>query len=368
MRRRTVNYDNLVGGYVRWTVNAATAGTATLAFRFANGTTTSRPMDITVNGTLVADELSFPGTGNWDTWQTKSITAAVNAGSNTIRATATTANGGPNVDYLDFDVPAVTDYQAENATISQGVVESNHLGYTGTGFVNYDNLVGSYVEWTVNADAAGTVNFEIRYANGGTVNRPMDVFLNGVLIRDELAFNPTGNWDTWANQTFSANLVAGTNKIRATATTANGGPNVDRLRIGTSSGGAPTASDLLAKVTTCSQISNGKYKTDSDVSTATVAVCQKTGAVFWKADMDIDCDGIRTTQCNENTDCCYQPDTFCHTSTDSPLNAAALPYVVVPSPSSIWDYRNYSIGCGTVVAVIYNNQVEYARSRATAQP
>jgi len=175
-----------------------------------------------------------------------------------------------------------------------------------------------------------------------------------------LAFNPTGNWDTWANQTFSANLVAGTNKIRATATTANGGPNVDRLRIGTSSGGAPTASDLLAKVTTCSQISNGKYKTDSDVSTATVAVCQKTGAVFWKADMDIDCDGIRTTQCNENTDCCYQPDTFCHTSTDSPLNAAALPYVVVPSPSSIWDYRNYSIGCGTVVAVIYNNQVEYA--------
>src|SRR6266545_4488409 len=121
-----------------------------------------------------------------------------------------------------------------------------------------------------------------------------------------------------------------------------------------------TANELLAKVTTCSQISNGKYKTDSDVSTATVAVCQKTGAVFWKADMDIDCDGIRTTQCNETTDPWFQPDTFCHTSTDTPLNSAALPYVVVPSPSSIWDYRNYSIGCGTVVAVIYNNRVEYA--------
>src|SRR6266511_506730 len=127
-----------------------------------------------------------------------------------------------------------------------------------------------------------------------------------------------------------------------------------------SSGGGPTADELLAKVTSCSQISNGKYKTDSDVSTATVAVCQKTGAVFWKADMDIDCDGIRTTQCNETTDPWFQPDTFCHTSTDTPLNSAALPYVVVPSPSSIWDYRNYSIGCGTVVAVIYNNRVEYA--------
>ena len=49
---------------------------------------------------------------------------------------------------------AATDYQAESATISQGVVESNHSGYTGTGFVNYDNVVGSYVQWSVTAAAA----------------------------------------------------------------------------------------------------------------------------------------------------------------------------------------------------------------------
>jgi hypothetical protein len=48
-------------------------------------------------------------------------------------------------------IASVTDCQAENATISQGVVESNHAGFTGTGFVNYDNLAGSYVEWTVDA-------------------------------------------------------------------------------------------------------------------------------------------------------------------------------------------------------------------------
>ena len=42
------------------------------------------------------------------------------------------------------------------------------------------------------------------------------------------------------------------------------------------------------------------------------------------------------------------------------MNAAQLPYVVVPSTSSIWNYTNYQIGCGTVVAVIYNNQVLYA--------
>jgi hypothetical protein len=123
---------------------------------------------------------------------------------------------------------------------------------------------------------------------------------------------------------------------------------------------APTAAELLAKVTTCKQISKGKYKTDGETS-ANVAVCDKTGAVYWKADMDIDCDGIRTSQCNEDTDCCFQPDTAFHDSKGKPLNAAKLPYVVVPSESSIWKYHATSgIEGGGVVAVIYNDKVEYA--------
>jgi hypothetical protein len=86
---------------VQWTVTATAAGTATLALRYANGTTTDRPMDISVNGTVIASGVSFPSTGVWDTWQTATLTASLNAGTNTVRATATTANGGPNVDYLD---------------------------------------------------------------------------------------------------------------------------------------------------------------------------------------------------------------------------------------------------------------------------
>jgi hypothetical protein len=359
-----VDYTNVTGSYVQWTVNVASAGTATLSFRYANGTTTDRPMSIAVNGTVVSS-LSFPGTGNWDTWATKTLTASVAAGANTIRATATTANGGPNVDFLDFEVAApATDYQAEDATISQGTVATNHTGYTGTGFVDYTNVAGSYVEWSVTSSAGGSTSLTFRYANGTTTSRPMSITVNGTVVSSSLSFPGTGNWDTWSTVSVTATLTAGTNTVRATATTSNGGPNVDKLTVGGSGGGGggggPTAADLLAKVTTCSQISNGKYKTDSDVSTATVAVCQKTGAVFWKADMDIDCDGVRTTQCNENTDCCFQNDTFCHASTGGPLDSAALPYVVVPSASSIWNYTNYNIGCGTVVAVIYHNQVEYA--------
>ncbi|MEV6739522.1 glycoside hydrolase family 75 protein [Streptomyces sp. NPDC051104] len=123
--------------------------------------------------------------------------------------------------------------------------------------------------------------------------------------------------------------------------------------------GAVSAADLLAKVTSCSQISNGKYKTDDETS-ATVPVCGKNGAVFWKADMDIDCDGQVTGKCNGDTDPWFQDDTAFHQSDGKPLLADSLPYVVVPSADSIWKYSSSGIKGGGVVAVIYNNKVEYA--------
>ncbi|WP_369263895.1 glycoside hydrolase family 75 protein [Streptomyces sp. R35] len=123
--------------------------------------------------------------------------------------------------------------------------------------------------------------------------------------------------------------------------------------------GSVSAADLLAKVTSCSQISNGKYKTDDETS-ATVPVCGKSGAVFWKADMDIDCDGQVTSKCNGDTDPWFQDDTAFHQSDGKALRAESLPYVVVPSSSSIWKYTSAGIKGGGVVAVIYNGKVEYA--------
>ncbi|MBV2355480.1 glycoside hydrolase family 75 protein [Streptomyces sp. J2-1] len=123
--------------------------------------------------------------------------------------------------------------------------------------------------------------------------------------------------------------------------------------------GSVSAAALLAKVTSCQQISNGLYRTDEETAPS-VPVCGKNGAVFWKADMDIDCDGQRTANCNESRDPWYQDDTAFHQSDGRPLSAESLPYVVVPSSSSIWNYAGAGIRGGGVVAVIYNNQVEYA--------
>ncbi|MEZ0076769.1 cellulase family glycosylhydrolase [Planotetraspora sp. GP83] len=235
-----VNGDNVTGSYVEWTVTAPSAGTATISLVYANGTTINRPMDISVNGTVVSAARAFNGTGNWDTWATSTLTAPVNAGTNKIRATATTVNGGPNLDYVDLDVTTTapsTEVQAEDATISQGVVANNHLGFTGTGFVDYTNVTGSYVEFNLTVPAPGANSLIFRFANGTTVNRPLDISVNGTVVAANVAFNGTGNWDTWQEATINTPLNAGLNTVRATATTANGGPNLDRLRV--AGGGEP---------------------------------------------------------------------------------------------------------------------------------
>ncbi|MEU9886633.1 PQQ-dependent sugar dehydrogenase [Sphaerisporangium sp. NPDC051011] len=249
-----VNGDNVAGSYTEWTVTAANAGTATLAVRYANGTAADRPSDVSVNGTVVAAARSFPATANWDTWATVTLTAPVTAGANKIRLTAAGAGGNPNLDWLEVDVAAAsTDYQAENAQLSQANVATNHTGYTGTGFVDYVNTVGGYVQFSVTAAAAGPASLTFRYANGTAVDRPLDVTVNGTLVASGLSFPATANWDTWQSRAVNATLNAGANTVRATAITADGGPNLDKLTVAAASDtqlptipGQPSCSNITA--------------------------------------------------------------------------------------------------------------------------
>ncbi|WP_412539399.1 carbohydrate-binding protein [Longispora sp. K20-0274] len=131
--------------------------------------------------------------------------------------------------------------QAEDAVLAGGVVEANHAGYTGTGFVNFDNVVGSAAQFTVTAPS-GPTNLLFRYANGTAVDRPCTLTVNGTAVTT-LSFPGTGNWDTWATRTATVTLTAGSNTVRLAATTANGGPNLDSLAVGTGGGLAVVLDD-----------------------------------------------------------------------------------------------------------------------------
>ena len=127
--------------------------------------------------------------------------------------------------------PLTFRYEAEDATIHHGAVESGFGGFTGSGFVNYADEAGSYVEWTIHALGPGTATLNIWYANATTTNRPMDVTVNGVLVAAGLAIDRTPAWNDWETRTLVVPLHPGRNTVRATATTDAGGPNVDSLEV-----------------------------------------------------------------------------------------------------------------------------------------
>ncbi|MFJ1646389.1 glycoside hydrolase family 75 protein [Streptomyces sp. NPDC088258] len=123
--------------------------------------------------------------------------------------------------------------------------------------------------------------------------------------------------------------------------------------------GTVSAAALLARAGRCDQVSKGLYRA-RDSTPADIPVCDAKGAVFFKADMDIDCDGQITDRCGLGTDPYFQNATAYTQSDGRPLNAEKLPYIVVPTPSGIWNYRSSGIGGGSVAAVIHGNKVQYA--------
>ncbi|MYY81660.1 hypothetical protein GT044_10405 [Streptomyces sp. SID335] len=152
-------------------------------------------------------------------------------------------------------------------------------------------------------------------------------------------------------------------------TASAGAPRAGAPPVGTASAGAPPvgtagegtvrAADLLAATRSCTQVSLGKYRTDDDAP-EDIPVCATRDAVFWKADMDIDCDGREGKTCNPRTDPLFQPTTAYQQSDGRQLDAENLPYVVVPGASHRWNHTEHGVTGGTVAAVVHRDKVQYA--------
>ena len=156
-------------------------------------------------------------------------------------------------------------YQAEEARREEGAVERNNLGYTGTGFVNYNNVAGSYLEWTIEVPEDNQYALGVRYANGAGQDRKMRIDVDGV-IEDTLSFGNTGSFQTWTTNYTELPLTAGTHTVRATAVVSNGGPNVDLLEV-VPGGVAPAApTGLSATVADQSVSLSWEENTESDLT------------------------------------------------------------------------------------------------------
>ncbi|WP_198663172.1 pectate lyase [Paraliobacillus zengyii] len=123
-------------------------------------------------------------------------------------------------------------YEAEYAALNGAIVDNQHIGFTGIGFVDYNpNAPGGSIEWKVDAPVDGEYNLDFRYAHGGTDLRPAEIMVNGKVVNEELVFDSTGGFAIWDYTSIKAELKAGENTIVAKATGASGGANIDHLKI-----------------------------------------------------------------------------------------------------------------------------------------
>jgi hypothetical protein len=109
---------------------------------------------------------------------------------------------------------AATQYEAENATLSGGANRNtNHAGYSGTGFVDgFFNSSSAQVSFAVTGATAGSYTISLRYSAGNGTSTNTGLYINGTKIKN-ITCNATTNWDTWADETETVTLITGNNTI-----------------------------------------------------------------------------------------------------------------------------------------------------------
>ena len=120
-------------------------------------------------------------------------------------------------------------YEAENGVFNKTVLESTHEGFSGKGYANLDNEVGSSVTLSVVTASEGDKDVKIVFANGSTANRPVSVAVNGKVQVESVDFESTGAWESWDSSVVTLKLPAGASTITIASLTADGGPNIDRI-------------------------------------------------------------------------------------------------------------------------------------------
>lgn len=119
--------------------------------------------------------------------------------------------------------------EAESAVLNGPVAASNHVGYTGEGFADFQKASGESIRWTVVAPEAGNYELSLRYALA-TGDRPLRILANGENVEASLSMPATGGWDLWDSAKVVARLHAGENTIEALSI-GSSGANVDSITI-----------------------------------------------------------------------------------------------------------------------------------------
>ncbi|WP_084361599.1 TIM-barrel domain-containing protein [Herbiconiux solani] len=222
------------GNSVSFDTTVAASGAYDLALRYANsqggdGQVTTRTLTVTVDGGS-AQTIQLAPTANWDTWALTSTALALTPGQHRVVIQRTAADSGQiNLDSLAL-VTAGTAYpapsteavvadcafgtlcEAETGALAGGATAAgDHNGASGEAFLAGLGQGASVTTHVTDVPADGQYALQVRYANGGAMDRGISVQAAGDAVAATLPV--TSGWDYWRTVSVPVNLTAGENDV-----------------------------------------------------------------------------------------------------------------------------------------------------------
>ena len=106
----------------------------------------------------------------------------------------------------------LTTHEAEDALKTNVAVDTDHAGYSGTGFIDAFETCGDSVGFTVKVPSSDTYTLRFRYANGSGEEAARAVIIDGKYA-NKAYFVAQPDWDTWATAETGVTLDAGVHTI-----------------------------------------------------------------------------------------------------------------------------------------------------------
>jgi pectate lyase len=160
------------------------------------------------------------------------VNATANTGTASRNGTVTATGGGitRTVAVAQSGTATTTSvYQTESGTVGGGtVLESSNGGFNGTGYVNASATGGFSQNSNVDGRGGGSKTLRIRYAlaSGSRTGR---ILVNGAA--QNITFNATGAWTTWATQNVTVTLNNNTSNVIRFESTGQDLANIDQIEI-----------------------------------------------------------------------------------------------------------------------------------------
>src|ERR1700729_268549 len=244
------------GQWFKYTVNVATAGTYTVAFRVASPYGVTDALHLaSSSGTNLSGSVAIPNTGGYETWTTVDASVTLAAGQQTLTLdqdsngwnfhamafTLSSAGGGPTgpgndqpfggkpapvpgtVQVANYDTggPGVaysvsSTNGSANSYRSDGVDLENTADTQDTSAAGgaYDmgwTTPGQYFNYTVEVATAGIYTVSFRVASPYGITDALHITNSaGTNLTGSVAIPNTGGYETWATVTASVTLAAGT--------------------------------------------------------------------------------------------------------------------------------------------------------------